>query len=192
MAVSKKKAPTIFLWLSLLTSAASIVMMFLNWFSFLALTFGNDNLQETYTLMQVDKFVTTVSKYVPIKDAEWVATVALGAAIAVIALNALYILWALVTVRRTPPRGILPGLAGILAGGGFLISHALFGAYITRAQLDKYVTTIFTTSAVPYVLIMLSVATVVLALFNRQESRALYAVKHPRTFVYPPVNPEIV
>lgn len=192
MAVSKKKTPTIFFWLSLMSSAASIVLMFLNWFSFLALTFGNDNVQETYTLLQVDKFLKTVSRYVPLKDAEWVAAVALGAVIAVIALNALYILWALITVRRTPPRGLLPGIAGLLAGGGFLVSHALFGDYITRTQLDEYVTTIFSTSAVPYVLIMLAVATVVFALFNRQESRALYAVKHPRSFVYPPENPEIV
>ena len=192
MAGSPKKTPTIFFWLSLLSSAAAIVMMFLNWFSFLALTFGNNNIQETYTFLQVDKFIITVSKYVPLKDAEWAATVALGAVIAVVALNAVHILWSLITIRRNTPRGILPGLAGLLVGGGSLIAYASFSAYIDRTQLDEYVTTIFTTSAMPYILIMLAVATVVFSLLNRQESRALYAVKHPRAFEFPPENPEVV
>lgn len=192
MAKTAKKSPTIFYWLSLLSAAGIIVMMFFNWFTFQATTFGNDNVLENYSLMQIDRFLTTVSKYVPIGGESWVPTAAIVAMIVVVALQVIYIIWALITVRRTPPRGIVPAIAAVIVGGGFLVGHAMFGSYIMKEQLDEYVHIEFYTAPFPYIVIMLAVATVVFALLNRQESRALYAVKHPRAFVFPPQNPEPV
>lgn len=192
MAKTGKKSPTIFYWLSLVCAAATIVMMFLNWFTFQATSFGNDNALGSYSLMKIEDFLITTSQYVPVDSNTWITTAAVVAMWAVVAVQAVYILWALITMRRTPPRGILPAVVSLVVGFGFLIAHAMFGSYIQNNLENEFIHIEFYTSVFPYIVIMLAVATVVFALLNRQESRALYAVKHPRGFVFPPENPEVV
>ncbi len=195
MAKTAKKSPTIFYWLSLLSAAGIIVMMFLNWFTFQVTSFNeaaDANLNGSYGLAEIGTFLTDAHRYVQIEGDSWIPLAATIAMYTVVALQGIYILWALITIRRTPPRGILSSAVALVVSVGFLVAHALLGSYILQNQVDEYDHIEFFTSACPYIVIMLAVATVVFALLNRQESRALYAVKHPRAFVFPPQNPEPV
>ena len=195
MAKTGKKSPTIFYWLSLASAAATIVMMFPHWFTLQVTSFGNDNSFGQFGLLKVDDFLAMADRHVDMADYAWAntaATVATVAMVAVIAAQVIYLVWALLAMRRTPPRGILPAAVSMVASFGFLMAHAQCGAYIKAHLPNEFLHVEFYTSVFPFLVIMLAVATVVFALLNRQESRALYAVKHPRALVFPPENPETV
>lgn len=192
MAKTEKKSPTIFYWLSLVSAAAILVMMFVPWFRFQATSFGIHNASGIYGLTQIEDFLKTASAFVPVDSDSWVNTAAVGVMMAIAALEAVHILWTLITIRRNPPRGILPSAAAILAVSAFFVIHGKFSAYIDRELPPDFAHIEFHPTIVPYLILMLAVATVVFSLLNRQESRALYAVRHPRDFVFPPENPEPV
>lgn len=195
MAKTAKKSPTIFYWLSLLSAAGIIVMMFLNWFTFQVTSFNeaaDANLNGSFSLAEVQTFLDGAGRFVKMEDMSWIPLAANVLKYGVVAFQALYIIWTLVTIRRTPPRGILSSVIALAGSAGFLSIYAWLSTYIAQNQIDEFDHIEFFTSACPYIVIMLAVATVVFALLNRQESRALYAVKHPRAFVFPPPNPETV
>ncbi|MGI6265020.1 MAG: hypothetical protein ACOYJY_06105 [Acutalibacteraceae bacterium] len=202
MAKTGKKSPTLFFWLSLLTSAVTPVMFVFNWFSFQVASFGIYNLeQQKFHLWQIEDCATVINStkengslaYIDkAVDGSTLAQIAMIAMYATVGAMILHVLVSLVLVRRTPPIGFIPGGIAVATGLGFLIAHARINQYLLEHQADKLDTLIFQSSVFPFLVIILGVATIVLGLFHRQESRALYAVKHPRAFVFPPENPEIV
>lgn len=193
MAKSPRKSPTVFYWLSLATSAATIVMLFFNWFSFQVASFGIDNLPtQYYGLLDVQRFLDVVPQYVEMEGGAWATTAGVIGLIVTAAVQVVHIVLSLILIRRTPPCGFAAGGVSIAMGLGFLTVFSLFSQHIAAHQLDELVYIEFLVSAFPFILIMLGVATIVFGLLNRQESRALYAVKHPREFVFPPENPETV
>lgn len=203
MAKIGKKSPTLFYWLSLLLSALTPVLFVFNWFSFQVASFGIYNFaQVKYHLWEIEKCAADISSlsndgtslvYVDtVLDGSTLATIAMIAMYATIAAMVLHILLSLVLARRKPPIGIIPGLIAIATGAGFQIIHARVGAYILEHQVEELDAKIFLSSIFPFLMIVLGIAIIVLGLLHRQESRALYAVKHPRAIVFPPENPEIV
>lgn len=207
MNLPKSKSQTIFYWLSLATALITIVMLIPNWFSFQVASFGPNyevgretdidrsfyNLEEqNYNLLEVDDFLKIAPDFVKMEENTWAATLGKVGMIGTLAAQALFILIGLITMRRTPPRGFLPGGLAILTGGGFLLVHSLFSSHIAQFQLAKEVQIVFECDIYPYLLLILGVATIVFGMINRQESRVYHRVKHPRPFVFPPENPEIV
>lgn len=213
---SQRKTQTVFYWLSLATAALTIVMLFFNWFSFQVASFGPNHpimqspsykmdyddpmlpsynlATQRYALTELEDLVQIASGYVEMEGGDWVSSVAPIGMYVTIAVQVLYILVALITIRGNTPRLFIYAAGGVsgLMGLATLVVYAAFSRHIAAHQIDELVVIEFLAGVFPYLLVMLGVGTVVFALLNRQESRALYAVKNPREFVFPPANPETV
>ena len=192
MSKAPKNSPTIFYWLSLVSSVAVAVLMFVPWFLLRATSFGIYNDSGVYTLTQIPNFLKTLTVYVKVSSNTWVSTAAVAAMYGVAALFVIHIIWTLVTMRRTPPRGIIPAVAALLSAAAFFVIQGQFSGYIQKNLPPDFAHIDFFPTITPFLVVLFSVATVVFSLLNRQESRALYAVQHPQEIVFPPENPEPV
>lgn len=192
MSKAPKKSPTIFYWLSLISSVAVAVLMFVPWFLLRATSFGIYNDSGVYTLTQIPSFLKTLTVYVKVSSDTWVSTVAVAAMYGVAALFVIHIIWTLITIRRTPPRGIIPAVAALLTTAAFFVIQWQFSGYIQTNLPPDFAHIDFFPTITPFLVVAFTVASVVFSLLNRQESRALYAVQHPQEIVFPPENPEPV